>query len=121
LDNIRCDKKCKLIDANSKIDHDEKIDENLCYIVKGKLTVEQEAIIPELFIDFNKKIQSDEKILFFQTKFDKFSIREEEETNTIIENGIEKEETMTVIKKEWSKYFSGQDKLESKVISGRVN
>jgi hypothetical protein len=45
---------------------------------------------------------------------------EVEETNTIIENGIEKEETKTVIKKEWSNFYSGQDKLESKIFSGRV-
>jgi len=119
LDNIRKESNCKVIENGAKIE-DEKLDGTLSYIVNGELTVEEEAIIPDLNIDFKKQIDYGEKILFFKTNFDKFTINEVRETETVIVNGEEREEEKFVTIKEWSVFYQGQDKLERKIYHGKV-
>lgn len=119
LDKVKKESQCKEVKKGEKIENS-NFNENLCYIIKGNLFVNKEANIPDLDIDFKKKIDNDEKIIFLKTNLEKFSIIEEEESKKVMINGEEKEEVKTNFKKLWEHFYLGQEKLEEKVYYGNV-
>lgn len=126
IDYVRDEKKCKQIDNGVDLQEakgsnsDQTPNENKVYIVNGPVTVEEEAILPEL----NIPVQTNKgKITTIQIQFEKFGKRQMHEERNLgeNENGDQVVEVNDYEKKYWYDANYQNNRFTTKFYHGKVS